>query len=125
VPTERYRADSASSSLARYVFAALEVAGAEFPAQRSKFSKRLFAQPQLVAILCLARHVGWSLRQAQAELARDRSLQAALSLQRVPHYSTLSRFRRRLDPDVLSRVCQRVERRLTPGSGADAEVSAN
>jgi hypothetical protein len=45
----------AEVGLVRYVRLALEVRQTVLPAQRTKFSKRQFTQPQLLAVLCLMR----------------------------------------------------------------------
>jgi len=39
----------------RFARLALEVSQAVLPPQRTKFSKRVFTQPQLLAVLCLMR----------------------------------------------------------------------
>ena len=39
---------------------ALQVSKAVLPRYRSRFSKRLFNQPQLLAILCLMRYEDWT-----------------------------------------------------------------
>jgi len=41
----------------------LKVSQAMLPAQHSKFSKRLFTQPQLLAVLCLMRYEDWTFRE--------------------------------------------------------------
>jgi hypothetical protein len=44
---------------------ALEVSRAVLPAQRTKFSKRWFTQPQLLAVLCLMRYEDWTFRESE------------------------------------------------------------
>ncbi len=46
----------AEVGLITFAQVALEVAQAVMPPYRSKFSKRRFTQPQLLAILCLMRY---------------------------------------------------------------------
>jgi hypothetical protein len=47
---------------------ALQVSKAVLPRYRSRFSKRLFNQPQLLAILCLMRYEDWTFREAEVRL---------------------------------------------------------
>ena len=44
---------------------ALGVVEAVLPDYRTKFSKHVFTQPQLLAILCLMRYEDWTLRKAE------------------------------------------------------------
>lgn len=46
----------AEVGLVRFAGVALEVAEAVLPYYRTKFSKHIFTQPQLLAILCLMRY---------------------------------------------------------------------
>ena len=46
----------AEVGLVRFARVALEVAEAVLPDYRTKFSKRTFTQPQLLAVLCLMRY---------------------------------------------------------------------
>ncbi len=46
----------AEIGLVRFARVAMDVARAAVPAHRSKYSKRVFAQPQLLSILCLMRY---------------------------------------------------------------------
>ncbi len=52
----------AEVGLVRFARVALEVAEAVLPDYRTKFSKRTFTQPQLLAVLCLMRYEDWTLR---------------------------------------------------------------
>jgi len=47
---------------------ALEVSRAVLPAQRTKFCKRRFTQPQLLAVLCLMRYEDWTFRESEIRL---------------------------------------------------------
>ena len=58
----------AEVGLARFGQLTLEVSRAVLPAQRTKFSKRKFTQPQLLAVLCLMRYADWTLREAEVQL---------------------------------------------------------
>jgi hypothetical protein len=51
----------AEVGLVRFAGLALEVSQVVLPPQRTKFSKRVFAQPQLLAVLCLMRYEDWNL----------------------------------------------------------------
>jgi hypothetical protein len=59
---------------------ALEVSQAVLPRQRTKFSKRVFTQPQLLAVLCLMRYEDWTFREAEVRLSEHAELRAALEL---------------------------------------------
>jgi hypothetical protein len=54
----------AEVGLVRLARLALQVSGAVLPAQRTKFSKRQFTQPQLLAVLGLMRYEDWTFREA-------------------------------------------------------------
>jgi Transposase domain (DUF772) len=71
------------------------------PAYRSNFSKHQFTQPQLLAMLCLMRDEDWTFRELEVRVADHLELRAALGLHRVPDYTTLYRFLRRLNEAVL------------------------
>jgi len=63
---------------------ALQVCKAMLPRYRSRFSKRRFKQPQLLAILCLMRYEDWTVREAEVRLSEHRELRQALGLASVP-----------------------------------------
>jgi hypothetical protein len=88
------------------------VAEATLPAYRSKFSKHVFTQPQLLTVLCLMRYEDWTFREAEVRLAEHRELRRAVGLKRVPDYTTLARFLCRLDAAMIQRVLAGVVRRL-------------
>jgi hypothetical protein len=96
---------------------ALEIAQAAMPLYRSKFSKRQFTQPQLLAILCLMRYEDWTFREAEVRLAEHRELRRALGLTATPDYTTLYRFTRRLDETVIERALSETVKQLRPRSG--------
>ena len=103
----------AEIGLVRFARMALEVSEAVLPAHRSKFGKRLFTQPQLLAILCLMRYEDWTFREAEV-LQQHSELHSALRLKPIPDYTTLSRFLLRLNPDDVARVMNEIVRRM-PG----------
>lgn len=107
----------AEIGLVTFAMVALEAARAVVPAYRSKFSKRQFTQPQLLTILCLMRYEDWTFREAEVRLAEHSDLRQALGLPRVPDYTTLYRFLRRLDERLIERVLREVIRRLPPPKG--------
>ena len=94
----------AEVGLVRFAHVAHEVAEAVLPSYRSKYSKHLFTQPALLAILCLMRYEDWTFREAEVRLGEHQELRAALGLERVPDYTTLYRFLRRLDGEVLTQA---------------------
>ena len=97
----------AEIGLVRLARVAMDVARAAVPAHRSKYSKRLFTQPQLLGILCLMRYEDWTYREAEVRLEEHSELRAALGLSRVPDHTTLYRFLRRLDEQLLARAARR------------------
>jgi transposase len=103
---------------------ALRVSRALLPRYRSRFSKRQFTQPQLLAILCLMRYEDWTFREAEVRLREHQELRAALPLAAVPHYTTLHRFLQRLDDDTVDRGLTETVRRLRRRRGqAQASVA--
>jgi Transposase DDE domain/Transposase domain (DUF772) len=104
----------AEIGLVTFVRVALAVGQAALPAYRSKFSKRQFTQPQLLAVLCLMRYEDWTFREAEVRLAEHRELRAALGLPVVPDYTTLDRFLRRLTVELLEQTLSAVVQRLIP-----------
>ena len=75
---------------------ALEVAKAEVPDYSSKFSPRLYTQPQLLALLALREFLKVDYRGLVALLADWSDLRDELGLSSVPDFSTLQRAARRL-----------------------------
>ena len=93
---------------------ALEVSQAVLPAQRTKFSKRQFSQPQLLAVLCLMRYEDWTFREAEVRLSEHAELRSALQLTSAPDYTTLYRFLTRLREEDVARALREIVRRM-PG----------
>jgi hypothetical protein len=76
----------AEVGLLRFARVALEVAKAVLPDYRTKFSKHVFTQPQLLAVVCLMRYEDWALRKAEVRLAEhsDELRSASLGLPKAP-----------------------------------------
>src|SRR5271154_4318669 len=104
----------AEIGLVRLARLALEVSAAVLPAQRTRFSKRQFSQPQLLGVLCLMRYEDWTFREAEVRLREHTELRSALQLNCVPDYTTRYRFLARLDPADVARVMREIVRRM-PG----------
>lgn len=104
----------AEIGLVRFAGLALETSEAVLAAHRTKFSKRLFTQPQLLAVLCLMRYEDWTFREAEVRLSEHAELRSALRLRTVPDYTTLYRFLLRLEEDDVARVMNEIVRRM-PG----------
>jgi DDE family transposase/transposase-like protein DUF772 len=115
----------AEVGVVKFASVALRVGQAVLPAYRSKFSKRCFTQPQLLAILCLMRYEDWTFREAEVRVAEHRELRAALSLPHVPDHTTLNRFLRRLDEAVLEQLLSAVVQRLIPQPSPRATVAVD
>src|ERR1700680_1067626 len=95
---------------------AMNVATAVLPPYRSRFSKHQFAQPQLLAILCLMRYADWTFREAEVRLREHSELRAMLRLLSVPDHTTVYRFLRRLPDDTMDNVLGESVRRLRRSS---------
>jgi hypothetical protein len=104
----------AEVGLVRFAQVAREVAETVLPAYRSQYSKHLFTQPSLLATLCLMREEDWTFREAEVRLGEHQELRAALGLARVPDDTTLYRFLRRLDEEVVMHALTTVVARLPP-----------
>jgi len=83
---------------------ALQVSRAVLPRYRSRFSKRQFTQPQLLAILCLMRYDDWTFCEAEVRLGEHRELRQALGLVSVPDFTTPHRFLERLGDATIDRA---------------------
>ena len=112
----------AEVGLVRFAHDAYRVALAVMPTYRSKYSKHIFTQPQLLAILCLMRYDDWTFREAEVRLAEHRELRQVLQLERVPDYTTLYRFMRRLDEDTLERALAETLK-LLPAQGEPSDTT--
>lgn len=102
----------AEVGLVRFAVVCRTVAETAMPAYRSKFSKHVFTQPQLLTLLCLMRYEDWTFRAVEVRLAEHRELRKALDLRQVPDHTTVYRFLRRLDDDTIQRVLTAVVHRL-------------
>lgn len=103
---------------------ALEISSASLPLHRSRFSKRQFTQPQLLAVLCLMRYEDWTFREAEVRLKEHEELRRVLGLRSIPDYTTLYRFLRRIEEAALAAALNQVvarsmrrRRRQGPGGG--------
>jgi hypothetical protein len=105
----------AEVGLLAFARTALEVSRAVLPPYRTRFSKHQFAQPQLLAILCLMRYEDWTFREAEVRLGEHRELRQTLGLSRAPDFTTLYRFLKRLDDPTLDRAVGETVRRMRGG----------
>jgi hypothetical protein len=113
----------AEVGLVRFARLALEVGQVVLPKQRTKFSKRVFTQPQLLAVLRLMRYEDWTFREAEVRLSEHAELRSALQLKSVPDYTTLYRFLARLDVEDMARVMDEIVRRMPGRWRSPATVS--
>ncbi len=109
----------AEVGLLAFARTALEVSRAVLPPYRTRFSKHQFTQPQLLAILCLMRYEDWTFREAEVRLGEHCELRQTLELSRVPDFTTLYRFLRRLDGQNIDRAVDETVRRMRGGRGHD------
>jgi hypothetical protein len=98
----------AEIGLVAFATDALEMTFAAIPNYRSKFSKRLFTQPQLLSILCLMQYEDWTFREAEVQLSEHSELRRALQLDRVPDFSTLHRFLKRITEPLIAQIMRQV-----------------
>lgn len=114
----------AEVGLVQFARVALNVAEATVPRYRTKYSKHIFSQPQLLAILCLMRYEDWTFREAEVRLAEHGELRRALQLTSVPDHTALYRFLRRLEEDAIDRALREVVHRIPlPGPRRRARVA--
>lgn len=104
---------------------AMDVAAATVPLYRTKFSKHVFRQPQLLTLLCLMRYEDWTFREVEVRLKEHPALREVLGLERVPDYTTLYRFLRRLSEETIAEVLAEVVRRLPPPLGSGTTVAVD
>lgn len=104
---------------------ALEVAEGCLPSYAAPRSKHIFTQHQLVAVLCLMRYEDWTFREAEVRLGEHMELRQALRLGRVPDYTTLYRFFRRLSPAAVDRLLTETVQRLPPLQGGGTTVAVD
>lgn len=115
----------AEVGLVRFGAVALEVAAAVMEPYSSKFAKRRFTQPQLLAILCLMRFEEWTFREAEVRLNEHSELRRALGLERTPDYTTLHCFMKRLAAGALARVLEEAVRRMPPAKPGGMTVAVD
>jgi hypothetical protein len=94
----------AEVGLVPFARVAMQISQKVVSSYRTKYSKHLFTQPQLLSILCLMRYEDWTFRETEVRLAEHRELRTALGLVSVPDYTTLYRFMRRLSLELLNTV---------------------
>jgi hypothetical protein len=109
----------------KFARVAYEVASVVLPAYRSKFSKHTFTQPQLLAALLVMRYEDWTFREAEVRLLEHSELRAALGLSRVPDYTALYRFMRRLDKDAVDRALAEAARLVPPPPSGGAGIAVD
>jgi DDE family transposase/transposase-like protein DUF772 len=94
----------AEVGLVAFTECALQIAESILPKYRSKFSKHLYTQPQLLTILCLMRYADWTFREAEVRVNEHSDLRTALKLEVAPDFSTLHRFLSRIDEAAISYI---------------------
>lgn len=102
---------------------ALKISRSVLPARRSRFSKKQFSQPQLLALLCLMRFEDWTYREAEVRLGEHRELREALEFSEVPDHTTVYRFLRRLKEEDLTKALEAVVKRFPRYKGRRSMVA--
>jgi IS5 family transposase len=113
----------AEVGLVKLAATALRVAKAVLPERRSRFSKKQFSQPQLLALLCVMRFEDWTYREAEVRLGEHGERRAALELSSVPDHTTLYRFLRRLKEEALAKALAEVVKRFPRYKGRRSIVA--
>ena len=88
-----------ASKLIRVVVRAQQAAGYVLPEHSSKFSRKDFTQHQLLAIAVLKQKTDEDYRDTVDSIGSD--LMQALGLAKIPHFTTLQKFIKRLSSQVL------------------------
>lgn len=102
---------------------ALKVTRAVLPERRSRFSKKQFTQPQLLALLIVMRFEDWAYREAEVRLGEHAELRAALELESVPDHTTVCRFLKRLQEADLDKALAEVVKRFPRYKGRRSIVA--
>lgn len=113
----------AEIGLVRFAQIARQVAEAALPQYRSKYSKHTFAQPTLLAVLCVMRYEDWTYRETEVRLADHHELRDALGLTRIPDHTTLYRCVRRLDVCDFDQLLANTLPQMSPPSGDDQSAT--
>jgi IS5 family transposase len=113
----------AEVGLVKLAKTALKVTKAVLPERRSRFSKKQFNQPQLLALLCVMRFEDWTYREAEVRLAEHQELRRALELESVPDHTTVYRFLRRLKEEDLAKALAEVVKRFPRYKGRRSMVA--
>lgn len=108
-----FEQDAPPRELERFARLALVIAGRVVPEHTSRFSRKDFTQPQLLAILLLRARHDETYRGIARLLHASSALREALGLRKVPHWTTLERtanapHMRELLDEMLSRLVAHV-----------------
>ncbi len=115
----------AEIGLLQFAHVAREVAEAAVSPYRTPFSKHIFTQPTLLAILCLMRYEDWTYRETEVRLREHSELRNVLGIDRVPDYTTLYRCLRRLREEDLTRLLDEAIRRMPPPPAEGTTVAVD
>lgn len=114
----------AEIGLVQFAQTAMMVLKETIPEFRTKFSKRIFSQPQLLAVLCLMRYEDWTFRETEVRIGEHRELREALELKKTPDHTTLYRFLRRVDEAVIDDILGATARRVTVDKAGEKSTVA-
>jgi hypothetical protein len=78
------------------------------PKFRTKFSKHKFNQHQLLSLVIFKEYLGVKYRQLCDLMGLFEGIKSILGLLRIPHYSTLCKFSRRISSKIITRVLQKI-----------------
>ena len=84
--------DLSENELITFTFTAFKVAEMTLPAYSGEYSKRMYTQHQLMALLCLMKRLRLKYREITAFVGLMPKLKEIICLKSVQHYITLQKF---------------------------------
>lgn len=99
------------AAAARFLKLARRVAEGQLESYSSKYSKKRFTRPQIMACLMLKQYLGLGFRALDALLSRDPRFKRALGVAALPTYVTLSIHAARAGSDMATRLLLKALRR--------------
>jgi len=87
--------DLGENELIKFTIVAFEAAENTLPACSCEYSKRMYTQHQLMALLCLMKRLRLKYREITAIVELMPKLQELIGLKNVSHFTTLQKFFKR------------------------------
>jgi hypothetical protein len=111
--------------LVRFACVAHAVASDVLPRYKTRYSKHVFTQPQLLALLLLMRFEDWTFRETEVRLREHGELREALGLERTPDHTALYKFMRRLGGEAIESALDRTVKLMPPPPSGGAVVAVD